>query len=54
MCTADYSRKLDVFNRGFGGYNTEWAIPVFEQVRTTRFFKKPALSLPCLVSTVTT
>ncbi|KAF8212403.1 SGNH hydrolase-type esterase domain-containing protein [Mycena galopus ATCC 62051] len=26
-----YSRKLDVLNRGFGGYNTEWAIPVLKQ-----------------------
>ncbi|KAF9050665.1 SGNH hydrolase [Hymenopellis radicata] len=26
-----YSRKLDVLNRGLSGYNTEWAIPVFEQ-----------------------
>ena len=27
-----YSRKLDVINRGLSGFNTEWAIPVFEQV----------------------
>jgi len=27
-----YARKLDVLNRGFGGYQTDWAIPVFEQV----------------------
>ena len=27
-----YARKLDVINRGLSGYNTEWAIPVFEQV----------------------
>ena len=27
-----YARKLDVINRGFSGYNTEWGIPVFEQV----------------------
>lgn len=27
-----YSRKLDVINRGLSGYNTEWAIPVFDQV----------------------
>ncbi|KDR81822.1 hypothetical protein GALMADRAFT_135217 [Galerina marginata CBS 339.88] len=26
-----YARKLDVLNRGFGGYNTDWGIPVFEQ-----------------------
>jgi len=26
-----YVRKLDVINRGLSGYNTEWAIPVFEQ-----------------------
>ncbi|CAE6482109.1 unnamed protein product [Rhizoctonia solani] len=26
-----YARKLDVINRGLSGYNTEWAIPVFEE-----------------------
>ncbi|KAF9009422.1 SGNH hydrolase-type esterase domain-containing protein [Cyathus striatus] len=26
-----YARKLDVLNRGYSGYNTEWAIPVLEQ-----------------------
>jgi hypothetical protein len=32
----DYARKLDVYNRGFSGYNTDWAIPAFEQVRVYR------------------
>ncbi|KAG8954693.1 hypothetical protein FRC04_011126 [Tulasnella sp. 424] len=27
-----YARKLDVINRGLSGYNSEWALPVFEQV----------------------
>jgi len=27
-----YVRKLDVINRGFSGYQTDWAIPVCEQV----------------------
>lgn len=27
-----YARKYDILNRGFSGYNTEWAIPVAEQV----------------------
>ncbi|KAA1471292.1 SGNH hydrolase [Dentipellis sp. KUC8613] len=27
-----YARKLDVLNRGFSGYNTDWAFPVFEKV----------------------
>ncbi|KXN82596.1 hypothetical protein AN958_02447 [Leucoagaricus sp. SymC.cos] len=26
-----YSRSLDVINRGYSGYNTEWALPLFEQ-----------------------
>ncbi|KAI0637359.1 SGNH hydrolase [Trametes polyzona] len=26
-----YNRKMDVLNRGFSGYNTEWALPIFEQ-----------------------
>ena len=29
-----YARKLDVLNRGYSGYNTEWALPVVEQVRS--------------------
>ncbi|OXC65348.1 hypothetical protein AYX13_05591 [Cryptococcus neoformans] len=31
-----YLRRADVINRGFGGYNSEWAIPVFEQVFATK------------------
>ncbi|KAI0831766.1 SGNH hydrolase-type esterase domain-containing protein [Trametes gibbosa] len=27
-----YVRKLDVVNRGLSGYNTDWIIPVFEQI----------------------
>ncbi|KZT26466.1 SGNH hydrolase [Neolentinus lepideus HHB14362 ss-1] len=29
--SEDYVRKLHVINLGLGGYNSEWAIPVFEQ-----------------------
>lgn len=32
-----YARKLDVINRGLSGYNTEWAIPVFERVSRADF-----------------
>ncbi|POY74450.1 hypothetical protein BMF94_2644 [Rhodotorula taiwanensis] len=28
-----YSRKLDVINRGLGGYNTEWGLEAFKQAR---------------------
>lgn len=28
-----YVWKLDILNRGFSGYNTDWALPVWEQVR---------------------
>jgi hypothetical protein len=28
-----YARKLDVINRGLSGYNSDWAIPVFEEAR---------------------
>jgi hypothetical protein len=35
-----YARKLDVINRGLSGFNTEWAIPVFEQVSWVDFFIK--------------
>ncbi|KAL0947078.1 hypothetical protein HGRIS_013219 [Hohenbuehelia grisea] len=31
-----YARKLDLINRGLSGYNTEWAIPVFEQCFPTK------------------
>ncbi|KAI0668544.1 SGNH hydrolase [Trametes maxima] len=31
-----YNRKMDVINRGFSGYNTDWALPVFEQVFATK------------------
>ncbi|KAH7102210.1 GDSL Lipase/Acylhydrolase [Auriculariales sp. MPI-PUGE-AT-0066] len=27
-----YARKLDVINRGLSGYNSEWGLPVFEQI----------------------
>jgi len=35
--TDVYCRKLDVVNRGLSGFNTEWAIPVFEQVSWADF-----------------
>jgi len=31
-----YARKLDVLNRGFGGYNTDHAIPILEQCLAKR------------------
>ncbi|KAF7725529.1 hypothetical protein EC973_009559 [Apophysomyces ossiformis] len=31
-----YQRKMDVINRGFSGYNTDWAIPVFRQLLPTK------------------
>ncbi|KAI8068552.1 SGNH hydrolase-type esterase domain-containing protein [Gongronella butleri] len=27
-----YQRKLDVFNRGFSGFNTDWALPLLRQI----------------------
>ncbi|KAJ2958742.1 hypothetical protein NQZ79_g5723 [Umbelopsis isabellina] len=30
-----YQRKLDVMNRGFSGYNTDWAIPILRQLLPT-------------------
>ncbi|EIW69193.1 hypothetical protein TREMEDRAFT_31374 [Tremella mesenterica DSM 1558] len=29
-----YLRRLDIVNRGYGGYNSDWASPVFEQIFT--------------------
>lgn len=31
-CLVTYVRMFDVINRGLSGYQTDWAIPVFEQV----------------------
>ncbi|KAI0637368.1 SGNH hydrolase [Trametes polyzona] len=31
-----YNRKMDVINRGLSGYNTDWIIPVFEQIFPTQ------------------
>ncbi len=33
-----YARKLDVLNRGYSGYNTDWALPVLKQVRQDVIF----------------
>ncbi|KAI9313724.1 SGNH hydrolase-type esterase domain-containing protein [Dichotomocladium elegans] len=30
-----YARKRDVMNRGFSGYNTRWALPVWRQIMPT-------------------
>ncbi|KAL7321540.1 isoamyl acetate-hydrolyzing esterase [Mucor circinelloides] len=30
-----YVRKLDVINRGFSGYNTDWALPILRQLLPT-------------------
>lgn len=30
-----YTRKLDVLNRGFSGYNTDWALPILRQLLPT-------------------
>ncbi|KDQ12349.1 hypothetical protein BOTBODRAFT_67540 [Botryobasidium botryosum FD-172 SS1] len=35
---AAYSRRCDVVNRGFSGYNTEWILPIFSKA----FAKKPS------------
>ncbi|KAI0373324.1 SGNH hydrolase [Pilatotrama ljubarskyi] len=36
-CGTDaYIRKMDVINRGFSGYNTDWIQPVFEQCFATQ------------------
>ncbi|KAF9507774.1 hypothetical protein BS47DRAFT_277948 [Hydnum rufescens UP504] len=31
-----YVRKLDVINRGLGGYNSEWGLTVFKQIFATK------------------
>ncbi|KAJ7470598.1 SGNH hydrolase-type esterase domain-containing protein [Mycena latifolia] len=44
-----YSRKFDVLNRGLAGYNTEWAIPVFEQCLATQQNQPHATKIRILV-----
>jgi hypothetical protein len=29
-----YARRFDVLNRGLSGYNTDWALPLFTEVRS--------------------
>ncbi|KAI9446735.1 SGNH hydrolase [Lactarius indigo] len=31
-----YARKLDVLNRGYSGYNTDWALPLLKQPHAAR------------------
>ncbi|EIW60746.1 SGNH hydrolase [Trametes versicolor FP-101664 SS1] len=44
-----YNRRMDVLNRGFSGYNTEWALPVFEQCFATKEEQKYAPKVRLLV-----
>ncbi|KAF9264736.1 SGNH hydrolase [Marasmius fiardii PR-910] len=44
-----YSRKLDVLNRGLSGYNTDWAIPVFEKFFAQQEEQKHAPKVRLLV-----
>lgn len=44
-----YSRKFDVLNRGLSGYNSEWAIPVFEQYFAKQHEQKHAPKI-CLLT----
>ncbi|KAJ7738517.1 SGNH hydrolase [Mycena maculata] len=44
-----YSRKLDVLNRGFSGYNTEWAIPVLEQCLANQYDQQHVPKIRLLV-----
>jgi len=32
MTLVAYMRKLDVLNRGFGGYTTEWVKCIFDDI----------------------
>ncbi|KAJ3878812.1 SGNH hydrolase-type esterase domain-containing protein [Lentinula edodes] len=43
------ARKLDIINRGFSGYNTEWGIPVFEQLVATREQQKDLPTVRLLI-----
>ncbi|KAH9055911.1 SGNH hydrolase [Lactarius vividus] len=37
-----YARKLDVLNRGYSGYNTDWALPLLKQIIVKREFQPHA------------
>ena len=32
-----YVHKLDVLNRGFSGYNTDWALPLLKLLKQVRY-----------------
>lgn len=42
-------RKLDVLNRGFSGYNTDWALPILKQLLpSVKEQKEQASSIPLM------
>ncbi|GAA5978686.1 hypothetical protein JCM10908_004446 [Rhodotorula pacifica] len=43
-----YQRKLDVMNRGFSGYNTEWGLQVLRQFLPERDEALPGIALFCV------
>ncbi|KAI9243772.1 SGNH hydrolase [Helicostylum pulchrum] len=44
-----YVRKLDVLNRGFSGYNTDWALPILKQLLPSiKEQKETASSIPLM------
>ncbi|KAM5542561.1 hypothetical protein V8D89_003522 [Ganoderma adspersum] len=44
-----YNRKMDVINRGYSGYNTDWILPVFEQIFATQHEQQHAPKVRLLV-----
>ncbi|KAI9495538.1 GDSL Lipase/Acylhydrolase [Zychaea mexicana] len=46
-----YQRKVDVVNRGFSGYNTEWALPILRQLLPT-LEKQKHTSAKVLLATI--
>ena len=41
LLASDYSRRADVFNRGYSGYNTRMAVDLLPNI-----FRKPSLAPP--------
>ncbi|RUS16630.1 SGNH hydrolase-type esterase domain-containing protein [Endogone sp. FLAS-F59071] len=41
----DYQRRVDVMNRGYSGYNTDWALPILQQLLPLAASRSPATIL---------
>ena len=52
LLASDYSRRADVFNRGFSGYNTKMALDLFPSIFPTTSLSKGSVGSGMLFCTV--